>query len=281
MSPGSASALACAGVELGHELAVGCSCRGEVVVAFFDLEAEVDGLVLEMGDFPGERVDVGGGAEPGFPPCLLAEGLGEPFLELLYAGGQAGCALVGGEQVCLQRFPCDGRAGRGSGCGRGGFEGVDLGEEVTVPVEEGAVDVRGACDGGDADLGAVGGCLADRGDDALTPAGGVGLASFSHGIVARACRGHGHVRAWYPAAGGRVPGMPRLTARCLRMTVTASSMRARPSAGSPAMSPLIRLMRRRIRVISSSAGVASARAQSSTPLMAAARRSRVRSRSSR
>jgi hypothetical protein len=39
---------------------------------------------------------------PGFPPCLPAEGLGEPFLELLYAGGQGGCTLVGGEQVCLQ-----------------------------------------------------------------------------------------------------------------------------------------------------------------------------------
>ena len=51
-----------------------------------------------------------------------------------------------------------------------------------------------------------------------------------------------------------MPGMPRLTARCLRMTVTASSMRARPSAGSSAMSSLIRLMSRRIRVISSSAG---------------------------
>jgi len=48
-----------------------------------------------------------------------------------------------------------------------------------------------------------------------------------------------------------------------------------------AMSPLIRVISRRIRVISSSADVASARAHSSTPSMAAAKRSRVRSRSSR
>ena len=51
--------------------------------------------------------------------------------------------------------------------------------------------------------------------------------------------------------------------------------------GELVMSSLMRLMSRRIRVISSSAGVASARAHSSTPSMAAARRSRVRSRSSR
>ena len=40
---------------------------------------------------------------------------------------------------------------------RGGFERVDLAEQVAVPVEEGAVHGGGAGDGGDADLGAVGG----------------------------------------------------------------------------------------------------------------------------
>ncbi len=133
--------LACAGVELGHQLAVGCPCRSEVVVAFFELEAEIGGLLFEIGDFLAERVDVRGGAESGFPPCLLTEGLGEPFLELLDAGGQPGCALMGGEQVGLQRFPCHGRPGCASGCcGRDGFEGVDLGEEVPVAVEESAVN---------------------------------------------------------------------------------------------------------------------------------------------
>ena len=47
---------------------------------------------------------------------------------------------MGGEQVGLQRCPGDGRAGPFAGGGRGGFEGVDLGEQVAVPVEEGAVD---------------------------------------------------------------------------------------------------------------------------------------------
>jgi hypothetical protein len=48
---------------------------------------------------------------------------------------------------------------------------VDLAEQVLVAVEEGAVDGRGAGDGRDADLGAVGSGLAERGDDALAAAG--------------------------------------------------------------------------------------------------------------
>ena len=60
-------------VELGHELAVGRACGGEVLVAFFELEAQVDGLLLEVGDLLVEGVDVGGRAEPGFAPGLLAE----------------------------------------------------------------------------------------------------------------------------------------------------------------------------------------------------------------
>ena len=45
------------------------------------------------------------------------------------------------------------------------------GEQVAVPVEEGAVDGRGAGDRGHADLGAGGGWLADGGDDPLAAAG--------------------------------------------------------------------------------------------------------------
>ena len=97
-----ASAPACGGVDLGHELAVGCAGCGELVAAFFELEAEVGGLLFEMGDLLAEGVDVGGGAEPGFLPGLLAESFGEPFLELLDAGAEAGRAFVGGEQVGLQ-----------------------------------------------------------------------------------------------------------------------------------------------------------------------------------
>ena len=63
------------GVELGHELPVGGPGRGEVVVAFFELEAQVDGLLFEVGDLLAEGVDVGGGAEPGLAPGLFAERL--------------------------------------------------------------------------------------------------------------------------------------------------------------------------------------------------------------
>src|SRR4029077_18842321 len=159
---------------------------------------------------------------------------------------------------------------------------------VVVPVEEGAVDGCGAGDGGAADLGAVGGGLFQRGDDARAAARGVGLPAFGHRFGLQAWRpggwglGAGHETGLRAGRGAmaRTAGMPRLTARCLRITVTASSIWARWVLGSWAMSPLIWLMSRRTRVISSVAGVAPARAQSSTPLMAA-RRSRVRSRSSR
>ena len=67
---------ACRGVELGHELAVGCPGGGQVLVAFVELHAQVDDLLLEDGDLVVEGIDVGGRAEPGFLPCLLAERVG-------------------------------------------------------------------------------------------------------------------------------------------------------------------------------------------------------------
>jgi hypothetical protein len=51
-------------VELGHELAVGGAGGGEVLVAFAELEAQVGGLLFEVGDFLVQGVDVGGCAEP-------------------------------------------------------------------------------------------------------------------------------------------------------------------------------------------------------------------------
>ena len=81
------SSVPCRGVELGHELAVGGPGGGEVLVAFLELEAQVDGLLLEMGDLLAEGIDVGGRAEPGFAPGLLAERLGQAFFELPDAGG--------------------------------------------------------------------------------------------------------------------------------------------------------------------------------------------------
>ena len=70
------------GVEPGHELAVGGAGGSEVAVAFFELEPQVDGLLFEVGDLLVEGVDVGGRAEPGFAPGLLAEGLGQALFEL-------------------------------------------------------------------------------------------------------------------------------------------------------------------------------------------------------
>jgi hypothetical protein len=272
---------ACRGVELCHELAVGGPGRGEVVIAFGDLEPQVDGLLLVVGELLIEGIDVGGRAEPGFAPCLLAERLGQPFLELVDAGVEPDGAFVGCEQVGLQRGAGDGRAGSGGRSRRDGFKSVDLGEQVAVAVKEGAVHCRCAGDARDAYLGAVCVSAVERGDDTLAAPCGVGLAAVLHrfGSGSRLC----HAIASLAGEGGleRTDGMPRFTARCLRTTVMASSIRARSPAGRPVRSPLTRLMSLRMRVISSSAGVASARAHSSTPSMAAVRRSRVRSRSSR
>ena len=73
-------------VEPGHELAVGSPRGCEFVAAFFELQAQVGGLLFKMGDFLAEGVDVGGCAEPGFTPCLFAERIGQPLLELPDAG---------------------------------------------------------------------------------------------------------------------------------------------------------------------------------------------------
>ena len=80
----------------------------------------------------------------------------------------------------------------------------------------------------------------ERGDDALAAAGGVGLPALAHrlGPRARAVPGSpgvaGHARASRAGAGGmaRADGMPRDTARCLRITVTASSIWARSASVS-------------------------------------------------
>jgi hypothetical protein len=140
------SLAACRGVEPGHELAVGGPGGGEVFVAFFELEAQVGGLLLKVGDLLVEGVDIGGRAEPGFAPGLVAERFGQAVFELPHAGGEPDRAFMGGEQVGLQRGPGDGRAGSVAGGRRGGFECVDLGEQVAVPVEEAAVDGCGAGD---------------------------------------------------------------------------------------------------------------------------------------
>ena len=81
------SSVPCRGVELGHELPVGGAGRGQVLLAFLELQAQVNGLLLEMGDLLAEGIDVSGRAKPGFAPGLLAERLGQAFFELPDAGG--------------------------------------------------------------------------------------------------------------------------------------------------------------------------------------------------
>jgi hypothetical protein len=73
-------------VELGHELTVGGAGGGEVVIAFFELQPQVDGLLLQAGDLLVEGVDIGWGAEPGLAPGLVTESLGQAF-----PGGGCGC----------------------------------------------------------------------------------------------------------------------------------------------------------------------------------------------
>ncbi|MFD1538731.1 hypothetical protein [Nonomuraea guangzhouensis] len=84
-------------VELGHEFTVGGASGDEVVVAFFELEAQFYGLLLQMSDLLVEGVDVGGRAEPGLAPDMLAEQLGQAFLKLLDADVESDGAFVGGK----------------------------------------------------------------------------------------------------------------------------------------------------------------------------------------
>ena len=127
-------------VELGHELPVGRACGGEVLVSFLELEPQVDDLLLKVAVLLGEAAGIGGDAEPGLMPGLLAERFGQAVFELPYAAGEPERALVGGGQVGLQRSVGDARPAGLAVCGRGGLEGVDLGEQVVVPVKEAAVD---------------------------------------------------------------------------------------------------------------------------------------------
>ena len=96
------SSGACRRVELGHELAVGGTGGSEVLIALFELEAQVDDVLFEGEVLLLERVDADGSAEPGFAPGALAEQVGEPVFELLDAAGEAGGSLLGVEQVGLQ-----------------------------------------------------------------------------------------------------------------------------------------------------------------------------------
>ncbi len=90
------------GVELGHELAAGGPGGGEIFALFFESQTQVDGLLFQVDDLLVEGVDVGGRAESGFAPRLLAEGFRQAFLELPDPAVEPGGAVRGGKQVGLQ-----------------------------------------------------------------------------------------------------------------------------------------------------------------------------------
>ena len=160
-------------VELGHELAVGGTGSGEFVAAFFELQPQVDDLLFLVGDLLVQGVDIGWGRRV---PTHARPGRREPptgAFQVLDAGAEPDGAFVRGEQVRLQRGSGDGRTS-GVADSRFGLEGVDLFQQVAVPVDERPVDVGGAGDPGCADLGAFSGGAVEGGDDALSAAGGVG-----------------------------------------------------------------------------------------------------------
>ena len=133
-------------------------------------------MLFEEDDLALEFFDVGRRAEPGGPPCLLAEQFGQPLLQLLAACGGPDAALLRGEEICLQRGAGDDRSGR-RGAAWLGFSGVDSFEKVAVPVEERAVHPGLGRDAADADLLAGGERVGERLGDTLAAPVGVGLAA--------------------------------------------------------------------------------------------------------
>jgi hypothetical protein len=132
-------------IEAGHELTASGAGGGQVLVSLGEAAAELLVLLGKAGHLLLELADVIALSEAGLAPDLLAESVEEAVLELADAGGQAGGALVGGEQAGSQRGP----GNRGPGCRPGrrqGLAGVHLGQQVAVPVEEGAVHPGSAGD---------------------------------------------------------------------------------------------------------------------------------------
>ena len=69
-------------LQVAGQLAVGRARGVEYLIAFFDPAAQVDDLLLQFGDPALELVDVGGSAQPGLSPYLLAEHFGQLVLQL-------------------------------------------------------------------------------------------------------------------------------------------------------------------------------------------------------
>jgi hypothetical protein len=116
-----------------------------------------------------------------------SKGFGQPRLELLDAGLQPVGAVVGCEQVGLQRGPGNRRTAALTVAGWLGFGGVDFLQQVTVSVEEAAVDAGCAGDGGDTDLGALRDGIVQCGQDTPTTTQGLGVATVDHCLSMGCC----------------------------------------------------------------------------------------------
>ncbi|MEQ4611460.1 hypothetical protein ABMX48_36620 [Streptomyces cavourensis] len=163
---------------------------GEVIVAVLELEFQVDDLLFEGGDPGFELFGVVGTADAGLAPDLVTEDFAEALFEPADLGGEAGTAGVGGSEVGLERCAGDGRAVAAGGGGGFGGLGVDLGEEVAVAIEEGAVDARAAGYRGNADVRAVLRGVGESCQDALAAASGVRASAFDHGLDGGVGCGH-------------------------------------------------------------------------------------------
>ena len=127
------------GVELGDELAVGGAGGGEVLVAFFELQTQVDDLLFEHVNAWLKWSMSVGAPRPDSRQACSPSSSDRRFSSWRTCGRASRRRVRGCEQVGLQRGAGDGRSGcvRRRWCGLGG---VDLVEQVAVPVEEGAVD---------------------------------------------------------------------------------------------------------------------------------------------
>src|SRR5438093_103388 len=102
-------------VELGHELAAGGAGGGEVLVAFLELHAQVDDLLLQVRDLLVEAVDVGCGVEGGDDALAAARGVGLAAFE--HRSGLGGVHAVASWVMVVVMGA--GRAGRMAGMPRG------------------------------------------------------------------------------------------------------------------------------------------------------------------
>ena len=85
---GGGSPVGVGGVDAGHELAVGSARGGEVLVAFLELDTQVDDVLFERQDLLFELVDVVGRAEPGLAPAARGAAT-ERFLHATVTGDLA------------------------------------------------------------------------------------------------------------------------------------------------------------------------------------------------